>query len=138
MITIISRTLRFSLRRFATGLIESMGRVRIGKRKRDEHRNPIRRETVERDALYIAQFCTWLEMWKSDCEPNNSFKVSGRHGIRHETDNHTFLKTQKLIPLWTRKMRSSHFYVVLNCFSPMMVIRYTIQKKLLFILLLVI
>ena len=61
---------------FITKIHHMFNRVNVksadyGIRKRDEHRNPIRRETVERDTLYIAQFCTWLEMWKSDCEPSN-------------------------------------------------------------------
>ena len=58
MVTSIS--LRFSSRRFVTDLIGvNVKSADDGKRKRDEHRNPIRRETVERDTLYIVQFCTW-------------------------------------------------------------------------------
>ena len=37
-------------------------------RSRDERRNPIRRETVEQDLSYIADFCSSLEMWQTESE----------------------------------------------------------------------
>ena len=41
-----------------------------GRRKRDEMRNPIRRETVENDLKSIEEFHTWLETWKKSCPPS--------------------------------------------------------------------
>ena len=40
-----------------------------GRRSLDERRNPIRRDTVESDVLYIAEFCSWLETWRADSDP---------------------------------------------------------------------
>ena len=37
-------------------------------RSRDERRNPIRRENVEQDLSYIADFCSSLEMWQTESE----------------------------------------------------------------------
>ena len=39
-----------------------------GMRSQDERRNPIRRETVEQDLPYIADFCSSLEMWQTESE----------------------------------------------------------------------
>ena len=40
-----------------------------GRRSLDERSNPIRRDTVESDVSYIAEFWSWLETWRADSDP---------------------------------------------------------------------
>ena len=43
-----------------------------GKRERDEHRCPIRREKAKEDLPYITKFVDWLEKWKNSGTPGLS------------------------------------------------------------------
>ena len=39
-----------------------------GKRKRDERRNPIRRESIDEDLAYLVKMLDWLQRWNDDAE----------------------------------------------------------------------
>ena len=63
-----------------------------GRRSLDERRNPIRRDTVESDVSYIAEFCSWLETWRADSDP-----LKGLIWQTFETAIHTCQATIALV-----------------------------------------